>query len=62
MAQWRDIYFNPGNRLRIQSDEQYLLWISWGWRAEWQFTINRWWFWPRIEHGQFLLFALRHFK
>jgi hypothetical protein len=49
---WTDLYFNPGSRLRIQSTHDYLLWISWGWKASKQFTINRWWRWKRIVVGR----------
>ena len=59
--QWLDIYFNPGSRLSIRSTDLYLLWISWGYRAEIQFTINRGWCWPRYCDG-FLWFAFRQFK
>ena len=44
---WLDIYFDSVSKLRIQSTANYLLWISYGWRAEIQFTINRWWLWPK---------------
>lgn len=47
-----DLYFHPTSKLRIQSTEQYLLWISYGFRAEIQFTINRWWKWPKIRFGK----------
>lgn len=65
-----DIYFDPGSRLHVMSTDGYLLWISYGWRAERQFTINRWWFWSgpvfarpehRVRGFQWLLFAYRRF-
>ena len=63
---WLDIYFNPSSRLRIQSTSFYWLWISWGYRAEYQFTINRGWLWegyyPRGKRDfEFLWFAFRKF-
>lgn len=40
-----DIYANPGSRLRISSDVRrggpFLVWIRWGWNAEWQFAITK---------------------
>jgi len=58
---WLDLYFCAGGRLRIQSTDSYLLWISWGYRAERQFTINRWWSWKSPSNGEFWLFAYRVF-
>jgi hypothetical protein len=49
-----DIYFNPGSRLRISSElgrrGPFILWIRWGWRAQWQFAILKrrpFFFWLR---------------
>lgn len=33
---YRDLYFNPGGRLRISISSNAGLWIRWGWRAQWQ--------------------------
>lgn len=47
-----DIYFNPGSRLRISSDlgndGPFVLWVRWGWRAQWQFSIVKRLLRPRL--------------
>lgn len=48
---YRDLYFNPGSRLRISTGMGYLIWVRWGWSAQWQFSI-RWqlrWVWLRTD-------------
>ena len=42
---YRDLYANPGSRLRISIGTHMGLWIRWGWSAQYQFSIGwRWWF------------------
>jgi len=59
-----DIYFNAGSRLRISSDlgwykgkwrtGPFVLWIRWGFRAQWQFAIVKRWRRPWWVRGGFM--------
>jgi hypothetical protein len=64
---YRDLYFNPGGRLRISAGGGSWLWIRWGWRAEWQLMLRRAnWEWRNvsrclhIEGGFFSFSRYRH--
>jgi hypothetical protein len=55
---YRDLIFNPGRRLRVSIGDNTGVWIRWGWRAQWQLHLNRYWSRWYFHRGQGSIFYL----